>query len=169
MNIIKEFSEFKGPKDSVQWKVEISSHATTDLTIEDIKRVFNYYSHPENIDFKTEFNKKRGEYDKYPVAKWQLSKSDELENLFFNSIKFEIKDDGVVYANIKFQISFTEEFDRGDVIEWVEGFSRYGQLVPMVRMYNIVNKVDDDEEMYEKEKKFTADLVRNQKWKIEKI
>jgi hypothetical protein len=34
MNIIKEFSEFKGPKDSVQWKIEISSHATTDLTIE---------------------------------------------------------------------------------------------------------------------------------------
>jgi len=169
MKIIKEFSEFKeGPKDTTLWSVEIRSHANTQgLSHDEIDKIFKYYNHPEYLDFKSEMKKSDAKYDEYPVAKWQLSKSAELENLFFNSLTFEIKDD-VAYAAIKFEISFTDGFDRGDVIGWTEGFSRFAQLVTMIHGYNLVNKIDTGE-TYEKEFEFTKDLIRNQKWKVEKI
>lgn len=168
MNIIKEFSEFNGPKDTALWKVEINSKAKTyGLTPEEIENVFNYYTHEEYVDFKTEYNKKtKEEYDKYPIAKWQLSKSVEVEKLFFTNVKYEIKGD-VVYATTKFEIKFTDDFDRGDVIGWTEGFHRFAQLVPMVQIYNLVNKIEHSE-VNKKERKFTEDLVRNEKWNVEK-
>ena len=38
----------------------------------------------------------------------------------------------------------------------------------MIHGYNLVNKIDTGE-TYEKEFEFTKDLIRNQKWKVEKI
>ena len=139
MKIIKEFAEFKeGPKDTVLWSVEVKSHANTNgLTDVEIGDIFEYHNHEEYTDFKTDFNKKMSdEYNKYAVAKWQLAKTEEIERLFHDNIKYSIKDD-VVYVTTKFEISFTDSFDKGDVLGWTEGFNRIAKLVPMIHMYHL--------------------------------
>ena len=139
-------------KETTKWKVEVTSKANTyGLSDIEIKELFNYHNHTEYVDFKTEMKEKDKQYDIYPVAKWQLEKGNEVEQLFHNNIKFEINGD-IVTVSTNFEVTFTDSFEKDDVLTWVEGFHRYSKLVPMVAMYNIMNK-SFDEERNKKERK----------------
>ena len=155
-------------KETTKWKVEVTSKANTyGLSDEEIKELFNYHNHTEYVDFKTEMKEKDKQYDIYPVAKWQLEKGNEVEQLFHNNIKFEINGD-IVTVSTNFEVTFTDSFEKDDVLTWVEGFHRYSKLVPMVAMHNIVNK-SFDEERNKKERKFTEELSNNEDYKIVKL
>lgn len=154
-------------KETTNWKVEVTSETSTHgLSDEQIKELFNYHNHPEYVDFKNEMKEKDKQYDIYPVAKWQLEKGDEVEQLFHNNIKFEINGD-IVKVSTKFEVTFPDSFEKDDVLSWTEGFHRYSKLVPMVAMYNIINK-SSDEERNKKERKFTEELSNNEIHKIVK-
>lgn len=155
-------------KETTKWKVEVTSKANTyGLSDIEIKELFNYHNHTEYVDFKTEMKEKDKQYDIYPVAKWQLEKGNEVEQLFHNNIKFEINGD-IVTVSTNFEVTFTDSFEKDDVLNWVEGFHRYSKLVPMVAMYNIMNK-SFDEERNKKERKFTEELSNNEDYKIVKL
>lgn len=155
-------------KEKTNWKVEVSSKASTHgLSDEQIKELFVYHNHPEYVDFKNEMKEKDKQYDIYPVAKWQLEKVHEVEQLFHNNIKFEINGD-IVTVSTNFEVTFPDSFKKDDVLNWTEGFHRFSKLVPMVAMYNIMNN-SFDEERNEKEKKFTEELSNNEIHKIVKL
>lgn len=155
-------------KETTNWKVEVTSGASTHgLSTEEIKELFNYHNHPEYVDFKNEMKEKNKKFDIYPVAKWQLEKGDEVELSFHNNIRFEINVD-IVTVTVNFEVTFPDSFKKDDVLSWTEGFHRYSKLVPMVAIYNIMNK-SLDEERNKKERKFTEELANNEIYKIVKL
>jgi hypothetical protein len=171
MRIIKEFAEFeeKGPKETNLWRVTVKSHAKLNgLTSDDVDKLLDINTYTEHLDFKEEHNKKmKEEYDKYPLAKWQLAKGVEIENLFFDNLDFKIEGDKA-YVDTKFEVFFTEQFDERDVIGWAEGFNRITKAFLMQGMKNIVNKTHD-ENKNKIEYQFLKDLLSNEEFVVRKI
>lgn len=164
--IITEFSKFKN--DSVLWNIRITSTASTNgLTSEEIDNILNSYKDEENQDFKAKMKSQNKEYDKYPVSKWQIEKIEEIENSFYENLKYEIINDEV-NLEIEFQIEFTSEFEKGDVIEWSEGINRIRKAYPMSQMGNIV-KNNFNEQLSKKAYKFLDELYHNENITVKKI
>lgn len=171
MKIIKEFAEFEeqGPKETNLWRVIVKSHADLNgLSSDDVANLLDINNYTEHLEFREEHSKKmKEEYGKYPVAKWQLTKKDEIENLFFDNLDFKIKGDKA-YIDTKFEVFFTEEFDERDVIEWSEGFNRITKAFLMQKMKKIIDKTLDKDKN-EIEFQFLKDLTSNEEFIVRKI
>lgn len=121
------------------WKYKVTSYANTlGLSNDEIKKILDCYNHEEYQDFRNEMREKNKQYDNHPVAKWQVEKSDTIEQTWHNNIKYEINGDRVD-VSIEFEVSFPDDFDRGDVIEWCEGFNRLGAINPMTYQKEIID------------------------------
>jgi hypothetical protein len=163
-NIIKEFAEFKELQDTSTWKVSVSSHANMNsLTKELVDKVMDCYHHDEYQDFINTSDKKLTDVQEHPTAIWQIKKNREIETKFFDNFKYTIKD-GQVSTHTEFEIKFTNDFDKNDVLDWTEGMNRFCQIHPMTYMRK--PKLDDT---YQEEKNFLHELRKNQKIKIEQI
>ena len=103
-------------------------------------------------------------YDQYPVAKWQLEKTDSIEKLWHDSIKYTIVEN-VITVVVSLDVEFPVTFDKDDVINWVEGFNRLNQVYNLVQMEDIVAGIEIDRN----ENDFINELVTNQKFERKRI
>lgn len=160
-------------KETKKWKFKITSHANNHgLSDEQIAKVMDCYNHEEYQDFRNEMREKNKKYDQYPVAKWQLEKSDSIEKEWHDSLKFEIVGDKVT-ATVEFDVSFPESFDKGDVVEWCEGFNRLASINPMTIGKEIIQHHKEDREIpvsnYKKSHEFLMELKKNQTFQVTSI
>ena len=147
------------------WKVTISSFANrNNLSDSQLDKIFTCYNRDKYQDFKKEMTEKNKEYDKYPVAKWQLEKANSIEKLWHNSIKYSIIED-VVSVSVSLDVEFPTEFDKDDVLMWVEGFTRLNLVYNFVQMEDIVAEIEIDRN----ENVLLNELVDNQKFDRKRI
>ena len=153
-------------EDTTTWKVHLYSkskkHNLSDNQIDDVLHCFN----DEDIKkFKADFNKKmRDEYNQYPLAKWQNDKTEEIENKFFDNLKYNIFNN-IVEISIEFEIKFTDYFDNIDVHNWAHGLNRLRKIHPMIQQKKIINK----EEIDDNEEHFLNELCDNEHISVTKI
>jgi len=160
-------------EDKNKWSYKVTSNSRTHgMNSEQINEVLNCYKHEEYQEFKEEMRKKNKIYDSNPTAKWQLEKSDEIEKTWHENLKHEIKGDKV-YVEVEFEVTLPESFDKGDVIEWCEGFHRLRQIHPMVLQKEIIKLYKDNnvipEDYYKTCKVFLEELRKNQTLQVKQI
>lgn len=160
-------------KETKKWRYKVTSHANKNgLSDEQIEKAMKSYYHEEYQDFRNRMREKNKEYDQYPVAKWQLEKSDSLEKEWHDKLKFEITGDRVT-VSVEFDVTFPESFDKGDVVEWCEGFNRLATINPMVHQKEIIDlhKKGEDipEDFYKKSHEFLTELMSNQTFQVSQI
>lgn len=146
-----------------KWKIEIVSFADkNNLSDDQINTIFTCYNHNEYQNFINEIRKKdKVQYDNVPQAKWQLKKSHDIEKMWHNNIDYTI-DDVVVKVCINLKINFPIDFDKNDVIEWIEGFNRLNQVYCFVQIEEVVKSSE-----YIPDKNgniFLKELIKNQKF-----
>lgn len=153
-------------KDTTNWKVSLSSKSNKhNLSDEQIDEVLHCNNNEVYKNLRTDFNKKmRDEYDRSPLGKWQNAKSEEIENKFFDNLKYIIIDD-VVEISIEFEMKFSESFCADDVINWTQGLNRFRKIHPMIQQKKIINK----EEIDDNEEHFLNELCDNENINITKI
>ena len=146
------------------WKISIESSANQDsLTISQIDNVLNCYNDEEYQDFLSSMKEKDKEYDAYPVAKWQIDKSRNIEKTFFDKMTHAVNDN-VVKVSVNFDISFPNDFDKDDVRSWVESLHRLVQIHPMTKQKQIIREKElFDENLAKREHLFLQELVNNEK------
>ena len=106
------------------WKVTITSFADKrNLSVDQLNKIFSCYKRDKYQNFRKEMTEKNKAYDQYPVAKWQLEKTDSIEKLWHDSIKYTIVEN-VITVVVSLDVEFPVTFDKDDVINWVEGFNR---------------------------------------------
>jgi len=160
-------------KKEIMWSIYIKSSANTmGLSKEDVEdAIFSIKSDHSRTNKKNFYDKTREEY-KGTIAVWQMDKSEEVERNFINglSVKF---DEDVVTVETKFEMAFPDDWDRGDVSYWVDGFNRLTleylelSMERMVALYKADEKFDDI-----KNKKIInvlREIERNQNWNIQNI
>ncbi len=156
-----------------RWSYKVTSHTKTQgLTQEQIDGIMNCYKCEEYQEFRTEMREKNKQYDQYPVAKWQLEKSDDIEQTWHDKLKYEIRGDEV-YAEVEFEITLPESFDKGDVVQWCEGFHRLRQIYPMMLQKEIIklHKAGEEipENFYKIGNSFLEDLSKSQTLEIKQL
>jgi len=160
-------------KEENKWSYKITSHSRTHgMSPEQINEVLNCYKHEEYQDFRNEMSKKNKIYDQYPTAKWQLEKSDQIEQMWHENLKYEIKGDEV-YAEVEFEVTLPKSFSKGDVVEWCEGFHRLRQIHPMILQKEIIklHKNGDviPEDYYKTCNLFLEELSKNQTLQVKQL
>lgn len=146
------------------WKVLITSRANTNgLSLDQIETVFNSYKDPENIEFRNDHKKSAmAAYGQYPTAVWQLEKSEEMDNLFYDNMTFSVSDD-VVSFSTEYEVQLTEDFERPNVVEWVEGINK-------IRIaYSSAGVMRLDDTLKAPIRKMLDDLVKNQTTHVSKL
>lgn len=156
-----------------KWSYKVTSHAKTQgFNAEQISEILNCYQHEEYQDFRNQMREKNKKYDQYPVAKWQLEKSDEIEQTWHNNLKYEIRGDEV-YAEVEFDVTMPESFEKGDVVEWCEGFHRLREIHPMTLQKEIIklHKLGEEipKDYYEFGSNFLKELNQNQTLQVKKL
>ena len=147
------------------WKITVTSFANiNNLSDSQLDKIFTCYNRDKYQDFRKEMTEKNKAYDQYPVAKWQLEKTDSIEKLWHKSIKYTI-DENVVNVVVSLDVEFPKNFDKDDVLIWVEGFNRLNQVYLLVQMEDIVAEIEIDR----KENDFLKELVANQKFDRKRI
>lgn len=105
-------------------------------------------------------------YDEYPVAKWQLAKAKEIEELWHNNIDYTINNENVK-VSVNFNVDLPKDWDKSDVITWTEGFNRLNQVLLIYQMEKLVK--DNNYHIDKEENNFLHRLSENQKFSVEKI
>lgn len=156
-----------------KWTYKVTSHAKTNgFNTKQISEILNCYQHEEYQEFREKMREKNKAYDQYPVAKWQLSKSDEIEQTWHNNLKHEIRGDEV-YVEVEFDVTFPESFEKGDVVQWCEGFHRLSGIHPMILQKEIIKLHKIGEEIptdyYDFGANFLNELSQNQTLEVRKL
>lgn len=163
---VKESKE----EDKNVWHFRVKTEAKTRLSSDLVDLVLNSTKDEETINFYKEFTKK-GIQD-YPggVGNWQIAKSQEVRDIWDDSISYD-QSGNTIKATVEFDIDFPVEFDKDDVINWCEGFSKIGQSYWLNKGERIVKGklVLEEEENKNEIKLFINDLIRNQKFDVELI
>lgn len=151
---------------TIPWKIVVTSFADRkNLSDEQLSSIFNCFKHDEYQDFRNSMIEKDKMYDIYPVGKWQLEKSREIEELWHNNINYTTDNNNIVNVCINLTINYPISFEDYDIIEWTEGIRRLKLIYSMIQMKNIINSIPVDDE----ENRFIDELCDNGKIKIEKI
>ena len=164
-HIIKEFAEFDTIPEQSIWLVKVTSHANTHgLTAEQIENIFlGSFNSDKYKAFKQKMNlalSGEGQSDEFkksfqkPKAKWQVAKSNEVEESFFNNLKYSIVGE-TIEVDTEFQVKLLESFNREEVIDWVEGMNR----IPKVHLY--VSRYNDGD-LHDREWEFLQELNDNE-------
>ena len=160
------------PKEDKIWKIEIHSETNTNgLTTEQVEDVLDVLNDEYHVEYQKNWNKKmQDEYGQYPVAKWQNQKGAEIEETFRNSLKYNIVDDKVI-VDVNFEVTFTNNFTKGDVYQWVEGLDRLVKAHSMIQMEKIMGRKEKpfDEELSKQEREFLLNLSKSQRWEVKKL
>lgn len=142
------------------WKVSVTSSANkNNLSVAQLDRIFSCYNEDSYQEFRNEIREKNKKYDKYPTAKWQLEKADSIEKMWHSNVKYTIDGD-IIKADVVVEVDFPTEFDKDDVLNWVEGFNRLNQVYLMVQMKDIVAGLT----VNTNENEFLEELTNNQKF-----
>jgi len=164
--IIKEFSEFNT---NTKWHVKMSSSAKKyGLSNEQIQSVLHSNTDPINVEFHNELdssiNKK---YDSDSVS-WQTSKKAELNTLLNNNLSIDIND--IVTVTIEYDVEFPNDWDKGDISGWCEGFTKINQAYYFVHSERIAQRYTDNPDgetrdaNYNEIKSFLNEMMTNQKF-----
>ena len=149
------------------WSISITSFANKNsLTNEQIVKLLDIFNDEEYQDFLSTQKESDKKYDSYPTAKWQLEKAREIEKTFFDKLTHNINN--TVDVSVNLEINFPNDFDKDDVLIWVESLDRLLKIHPMVKQKEIIQKVYV-ENLAKQEHIFLKELVNNQKIKIQKI
>lgn len=153
----------------MNWKINLSSSANkSSLSENQLSKIFNCFKNEEYQKFRNKSIEKDKQYNKYPAAKWQLQKSKEIEELFHNNIKYIIDND-LVNVDISFEIDFPDDWNKDNVIDWIEGFDRLNRVFLMIQMDELIlNKNIKDYNIDRKENDFLEELTKNQKFNFQK-
>jgi len=160
-------------KKEIMWSIYIKSSANTmGLSKEDVEdAIFSIKSDHSRTNKKNFYDKTREEY-KGTVGEWQMDKSEEVERNFINglSVKF---DEDVVTVETKFEMTFPDDWDRGDVSIWVEGFNRLTIEYLELSMERMVALYKSDQSFDDVKNKLILtvlkEIEKNQNWDIKKI
>ena len=159
------------PEDKL-WKIEIHSETITNgLTTEQVEDVLDVLNDEYHVEYQKNWNKKmQDEYNQYPVAKWQIQKGTEIEETFRNSLKYNIVDDKVS-VDVVFDVTFLENFDKGDVYQWIEGLDRLVKAHSNIQIEKLMGRKEKpfDEELSKQEREFLLNLTKNQRWEVKKL
>lgn len=83
--------------------------------------------------------------------------------MFIDNLAVSFNDDKVTVST-EFDVNVTEDFERGDVLEWCEGFNRL-----TIAFLETNSSVDKDKDYYNLGRDFLRRLSKNQKSDIVKI
>lgn len=147
------------------WSVRIESKANaSELSISNISDILCSFHHKDYTAIKNDLRRRLLYGQAHPSASWQLKKAFEVEDLFHTSVEFSKQDDECVVV-INFQIEFTEGFTEHDVVNWVEGMSRFAKIRPFIMgKYN-----HDGVHTSSVELEFLYALIANEKIKVFKL
>lgn len=97
---------------------------TFGITNSDIEKIINLATTQAIIDFWNEHKEKRiKEMEKYPVAVWQLNKSFEMRQLFWESLTYAVSDE-TISMEVSYNIELPFDWDWGDLYTWMEGLHK---------------------------------------------
>lgn len=170
--MIKNYSkylEMKKENQEVNWHVKITSTTKRfDLTDDMIDKIFKCFDMQEYKDFKSRTNKSMLDmYGQYPIAVWQVNKSTEIENLFHNNLKYTINGDNIDVIT-EFDVKLPEDFEYGDVIDWLEGFNRVNKLFWHMSVELDISDLLNQHQHLDKFRSFLHTLEKNQKFDVKK-
>ena len=173
MRIIKEFSNFNNNNNN--WHVKMTSQAGTNgLSNNQIESSLHSNIDPDNVKFHKEFNAKMDSKYDNPNARWQTDKRVELDKLFNDNLSYQIDDD-IVNITVEYDVEFPNDWDRGDIIGWCEGFNKISKAYHYSHSERIVKRYKDDptgiirDENHSEIKDFLDEIASNQKFEITKI
>ena len=149
------------------WKINITSEASKNtLTDEQLADIFKSFFSEKYQKFRNDMIESDKKYDEYPVAKWQLAKAKEIEELWHNNIDYTINNENVK-VSVNFNVDLPKDWDKSDVITWTEGFNRLNQVLLIYQMEKLVK--DNNYHIDKEENNFLHRLSENQKFSVEKI
>lgn len=137
-----------------------------DLSDDQVSDIFKSYFSKKYQRFRNNMLEGNKKYDNIPLAKWQLAKAKEFEDLWHNNIKYVIENN-IVRVTVDFNIELPDDWDKSDVITWAEGFSRLNNVLLMYQMEKLAK--DNTYKINKEENKFVKRLIANQKFIIDKI
>lgn len=133
-------------------KYHIIKTSTVDnpgLTSDYIQKVITAYNLPCEKEFwKKYLDSGLKKYDKYPVAKWQLKKGEEIRNLFFENLKYELTEEKITLST-EFDVTLPKSFDHGDVCQWTMWFNDIYISYSNSIMEDMVNSIEIDKKSNE--------------------
>jgi len=107
------------------WKINVSSTVenNTFLSKEDLLEVLDSNNHPFISEFyKTSLDKGVKQFSEHPVAVWQLTKSHEIRNLFYENLVLDYSPTHITIST-SFEVLLPAKWKNRDVQEWSEGMN----------------------------------------------
>ena len=153
------------------WEINISSTVenNSSLSKDDILEVLDSNNHPwMSVWLKENLDKGVKEYAEYPVAVWQLTKSYEIRNLFYNNLVLDYSPTHITIST-SFEVLLPSDWKNGDVSEWCKGMNMVFSDYVFLAGEHIVNGVFNKTQYNNVILLFRNDkdsIIRNQKIKI---
>ena len=138
MKYLKAYESFE-PESSSTFNIVVTSKVEDDQK-NDLQSVINLYYDEDYQEVNNELKGKMRSSQSYVgVGKWQIDKSQEIESKFFDNIK--INGNQVIS---KFSVELPSDWDRGTIIEWVDGFHEYKRILPLLTIEKLSKKKDHE-------------------------
>jgi hypothetical protein len=161
MKYIKTFESYE-PESTSIFNIVVKSRVDEDQQ-DKLEEIINLYHDEDYQEAHRELRDKKlswPEYKDHPILRWQVNKGHEIDDKFFSNI--EINGNEVIS---KFSVELPSDWDRGTILEWVEGFHKYRSILPMVTMEKMANK--KDYEYLDSYKEVVKNLARNSRVEYE--
>lgn len=157
----------------INWNINTKSIATLgSLTDENVKNILDILKTKYYLEHKELINSSYIGKDLGEVFNWQVSKANEIDTKFADSITYKIVDDEV-HVDVNFEVTFLESFTESDIIMWVEGIHKLNKAHSIIAFTKIVEATKAglvfDEELSKKERVFLTELFKSEKWDVKKI
>ena len=152
---------------NITYKINLTSEATKNsLSDEQLNDIFKCFFCKEYQNFRNSILEEDKKYDEFSLAKWQLAKAKEIEELWHNNIDYTIDNENVK-VSVNFNVDLPKSWDKDDIIIWTEGFDRLNKVLLMYQMEKLTAS-NSTYHVYKNENDFLHRLSKNQKFNIEK-
>jgi hypothetical protein len=161
MKYLKTFESYN-PESTAIFNIVVKSRVDEDQQ-DRLEEVINLYHDEDYQKVHKELRDKQFSWPEYKdLGEWQVDKGHEIQDKFFSNI--EINGAEVVS---KFSVELPSDWDRGIILDWIEGFHEYGSILPMLMMEKMVKKDSKFSDLYDEYKEIIKKLKRNNRVEYE--
>jgi len=163
MKYIKTFESYK-PKSTSIFNIVVKSRVDEDQE-DKLEDIINLYHDEDYQEVHKELRDEQFSWPEYKgLGEWQVDKGHEIQDKFFSNI--EINGNEVIS---KFSVELPSDWDRGTILDWVDGFHEYGSILSILMTEKMVKKDNKYLDLYDEYQEIIKKLKRNNRVEYEVI
>lgn len=169
MKHLKKFNE--AINSDIKWSFHLESTVDNKYSFseEDLKEALNAPNDPFILDFYGRIDDDiEKEYTGNSNVSFQTSKKNEISKLWMDNLVLDYSESSIKLS-VDFKITFPDDWDKGYVIEWCEGFHRITTEWFFLQSEKTANGNRMDRKLYNEYRDFFKQIEINQKFKISKV